>query len=247
MQLSDIGMIIADTPRTKAYVQALVQNKLMPNFALIMKSDLDNPLPGQTADNTTDSVHVIPDQFSKVGFVFNPSETLENTLTQSGIPLQYISTVDINSDEVIGAIQKRSETVFIYSGFGGAILRDKILGIGKRILHIHGGYLPDYKGSTTNYYSLINENKCGASSIFMEEEIDSGPVLIRRRFSPPEDRREIDYIYDSIFRAKVLVETIQKFSIDDSRWHFEVPNNSGGEIYFIIHPVLKHISILSNT
>ncbi|MBL7074359.1 hypothetical protein ISS37_03860 [candidate division KSB1 bacterium] len=246
MPLSDIGMIIADTPRSKTYVQALVQNKLVPNLVLIMKSELNDMLPGQTADGIADSVHVIPDQFSKVGFVFKPSEALEDTLTQSGIPFQYVPSVDINSDEVIFAIQERSETVFIYSGFGGAILRNKILSIDKKFLHIHGGYLPDYKGSTTNYYSLINENECGASSIFMEEEIDSGPILIRRRFSPPEDRREIDYIYDSIFRAKVLVETIQKFSID-GRWHFEVPNNSGGETYFIIHPVLKHIAILSNT
>ncbi len=79
----------------------------------------------------------------------------------------------------------------------------------------------------------------------MEEGIDSGPILIRRRFSSPKDPGEIDYIYDSIFRATVLVETIQKFSID-GKWHFEVPNNFGGETYFIIHPVLKHIAILSN-
>jgi len=245
MQLSDIGMIIADTPRTKTYVQALVQNELVPNLALIMKSELDDLLPGQMADGTADSLHVIPDQFSNVGFVFKPSERLEETLTQSGISFHYISSVDINSDEVIGTIRESTETVFIYSGFGGAILRDKILGIGKKFLHIHGGYLPDYKGSTTNYYSLINDNECGASSIFMEAEIDSGPILIRRKFSPPKDRREIDYIYDSIFRAKVLVETIQKFSMD-GKWHFEVPNNFGGETYFIIHPVLKHIAILSN-
>ncbi len=245
MQLSDIGMIIADTPRTKTYVQALAQNDFLPNLALIMKSELDAPLPGQMADDTGNSFHAIPDQFSKIGFVFKPSEPLEDTLTQSGIPFRYISSVDINSNEVIGAIQESLEPVFIYSGFGGAILRDKILGMGKKFLHIHGGYLPDYKGSTTNYYSLINENECGATSIFMEEEIDSGPILISRRFPSPEDRREIDYIYDSIFRAKVLVETIQKFSID-GRWHFEVPNYISGETYFIIHPVLKHIAILSN-
>jgi len=245
MQLSDIGMIIADTPRAKTYVQALVQNELAPNLVLIMKSASDDLLPGQTSTNTVGSIHVIPDQFSTVGFVFKPSEPIEDTLTHSRISFHYVPSVDINSDTVIGAIQESTETVFIYSGFGGAILRDKILSIGKKFLHVHGGYLPDYKGSTTNYYSLINENNCGATSIFMEEEIDSGPVLIRRKFPPPKNRREIDYIYDSVFRAQVLVETIQKFSRDGG-WHFEVPNNCGGETYFVIHPVLKHIAILSN-
>ena len=47
------------------------------------------------------------------------------------------------------------------------LLKEKILDTGKKFLHIHGGYLPDYKGSTTNYYSLINENTIGASAIFL--------------------------------------------------------------------------------
>jgi methionyl-tRNA formyltransferase len=27
-------------------------------------------------------------------------------------------------------------------------------------------------------------------------------------------------------------------------WEFELPANAGGETYYIIHPVLKHIAIL---
>jgi len=245
MKLSNIGMVIADTPRTKIYAQALVQNELMPNFALIMKNESDDILPGQTTEATAECVHVLQDQFSKVGFVFNPSETIEDTLIQSGISFEYVFSVDINSDALIAAVDERPEPVFIYSGFGGAILRNKILGLDKKFLHIHGGYLPDYKGSTTNYYSLLNENECGASSIFMEKEIDSGPILIRRRFPSPKDRKKIDYIHDSVFRAKVLVETIQMAGIN-GEWQIEVPDNFGGETYFIIHPVLKHIAILSN-
>ncbi|MCP4602458.1 MAG: hypothetical protein GY847_18410 [Proteobacteria bacterium] len=245
MRLGDIGMILADTARTRAYAQALAQNELAPNVALIMRNESDRLLPGQTTNDPADGVRIPPDRFSNVGFVFKPSEPLEDTLTQSGISFHYIPSVDINSDEVIGAIRERLESVFIYSGFGGAILKEEILGVGKKFLHIHGGYLPDYKGSTTNYYSLIDENECGASSIFMEKEIDGGPILMRKKFAPPEDRREIDYIRDTTFRAKVLVETLQEYHVEGD-WRFEAPDNSGGETYFIIHPVLKHIAILSD-
>jgi methionyl-tRNA formyltransferase len=108
---------------------------------------------------------------------------------------------------------------------------------------VHGGYLPDYKGSTTNYYSLIVENTLGASAIFLSEEIDSGPVLLRREFPPPANRQAIDHIYDSGARAKVLVETLKNY-MKCGGWEFELPANIGGETYYIIHPVLKHIAIL---
>ena len=45
------------------------------------------------------------------------------------------------------------------------ILR-KILSLEKYYLHIHGGPLPQYRGSTTKYYSLLKSNTVGASAIF---------------------------------------------------------------------------------
>ena len=147
---------------------------------------------------------------------------------------------------MVESIHQRSESTFIYSGFGGVLLRKNILSTGKYFLHVHGGYLPDYKGSTTNYYSLIVENTLGASSIFMNEEIDSGPVLRRQKFPPPLNGKKIDHIYDSGARAKVLVDTLRNY-VNFGRWEFELPANTGGETYYIIHPVLKHIAILDES
>ena len=113
----------------------------------------------------------------------------------------------------------------------------------KKFLHVHGGFLPDYKGSTTNYYSLIDENTIGASSIFLNEDIDSGPLLIRKKFKPPKDKMQLDHLYDSEARAEVLIETLRNYVESEI---FETNKNiENGETYFIIHPVLKHISILS--
>jgi methionyl-tRNA formyltransferase len=79
----------------------------------------------------------------------------------------------------------------------------------------------------------------------LNEEIDSGPVLLRRKFPPPANRQAIDHIYDSAARAKVLIQTLQDY-VKSGSWHFEFPVNAGGETYYIIHPVLKHIAILEN-
>jgi methionyl-tRNA formyltransferase len=89
------------------------------------------------------------------------------------------------------------------------------------------------------------ENTVGASSIFLSEEIDSGPILMRQKFPAPADRQEIDHVYDSAARAKILVETLRRY-IAIGEWDFDLPENLGGETYYIIHPVLKHIGILSN-
>jgi methionyl-tRNA formyltransferase len=246
MKLSDIAMIIADTTRTKAYIQALTDHDLLPNFILIMHDPGAGSLPGQRDKEHKLAKDLHPDPGGQFYFSFDESISLEESLNNKQIPFSYVDSTDINSETVIKAISERPEKVFIYSGFGGAILRHAVLNIGKKFLHIHGGYLPDYKGSTTNYYNMIDDNECGASSIFMEEEIDEGPILLRRKFPSPVDRSESDYTYESIIRATVLIETIQRYT-QNRRWEFEMANNAGGEIYFIIHPVLKHIAILADS
>ena len=226
LTLTDVAMVAADTTRTKCYLDKLIINNLLPRYVILLLNNDVEMLPGQK--NT------------KVG------SELVKLLDHMKIKYDIAPNSNINSSEVISLISSRDEEVFIFSGFGGSILRKNILNIGKKFLHVHGGYLPDYKGSTTNYYSLIDENTIGASSIFLTEEIDGGPVLIRKKFLAPEDPTEIDHIHDSEVRAEVLIETLNNY-VRKGRWSFELENNKGGETFYIIHPVLKHLAILGES
>lgn len=245
MRLNEIGMIAGDTSRSRAYLQALGRNKLLPNYVLVLEQATDKLLPGQLeksqANRAIERVVEVEECWSESHF--DATQPIKVLLDELSVPYEVSTCRDINDLTVIEAIRRRAETAFIYSGFGGALLRKDILSTGKHFLHVHGGYLPDYKGSTTNYYSLILENTLGASAIFLSEEIDCGPVLLRRKFPPPENRQAIDHIYDSGARAKVLVETLKNY-LKCGGWEFELPANTGGETYYIIHPVLKHIAIL---
>ena len=223
MYLNKLAMVAADTTRSKYYLTELIRNKFFPTYVLLLLNLDAKLLPGQDSGES--------------------ERELVDLLNNAGIEYQISPNSDINSNEVLTIISNRVELVFIFSGFGGVLLGDNILSSGKKFLHIHGGYLPDYKGSTTNYYSLINENTIGASSMFLSKEIDCGPVLLRRKFSPPKNRTEIDHIYDSEARAKVLIETLEYY-VESGRFNFELENNQGGETFYIIHPVLKHLSIL---
>lgn len=218
-----MAMVAADTTRTKIYLKSLIENRLMPSYLLLLLNNGDKLLPGQSNSAS--------------------AEELIRLLNESGIKYEISSNSDINSHEVLMKISNRPESVFIFSGFGGVILNDDMLDTGKRFLHVHGGYLPDYKGSTTNYYSLMNENLMGASSLFLNKEIDCGAVLLRRKFPPPEDRSEIDHIYDSEIRSKVLIETIKSY-VEFGLFKFQLKNNIGGETFYIVHPVIKHLAMM---
>ena len=56
----------------------------------------------------------------------------------------------------------------------------------------------------------------------------------------------MDYEYDSKIRAEVLVETIREYL---KQGHFmPLPQaQQGGEDYYIIHPVLKHLALLKSS
>lgn len=245
MMLKDVGMIVADTSRSRAYLQALVRNELLPAYILLLEHDSGEVLPGQANSINVPSEKSLnfekDDCWSEADF--NRILPIKPLLDKLKIPYEVSQTTDINHLSVVNFIKKRVEPVFIFSGFGGVLLGKDLLNTGKKFLHVHGGYLPDYKGSTTNYYSLIDEGSIGASSIFLNEVIDSGSILMRKKFPPPLNKQEIDHKYDSAARAKILVETLQKY-MQLGNWDFELPCEHVGETFYIIHPVLKHIAIL---
>jgi methionyl-tRNA formyltransferase len=247
LRLTDIAMIAGDTSRSRAYLQALARNEMLPNYVLVLENASDNLLPGQLDKSQTnlERERVVESDECWSEVHFDSTKPIKTLLDELGITYEVTASKDINDPMVVDTLRHRSEKVFIYSGFGGTLLRKDVLSTDKSFLHVHGGYLPDYKGSTTNYYSLIVENILGASAIFLNEEIDSGPVLLRKKFPSPKNREAIDHIYDSGARAKVLISTIQKY-LEFGDWQFEFPDNIGGETYYIIHPILKHIAILGD-
>ena len=245
MVMNDIAMIAADTSRSRVYVQSLVRNNLLPSFVLVLANKASAVLPGQInssdLENTNQDVEISHDYWSEANN--NLLEPIQVTLEASSIEFEQLETTNLHDPAVIKSIQNRPESTLIYSGYGGVILRKELFLTGKKFLHVHGGYLPDYKGSTTNYYNLIVENSIGASSLFLDEDIDSGPMLRRKKFPPPEDRTQIDHKYDSAARAKVLIETLQEYQ---NSGEFQCKEDlEKGEVYFIIHPILKHIAILA--
>jgi len=225
MRLKEIGIILTPTFRAMAYLQRLIKHDLCPNFAIIMATP-DNYLRDINKEN-------------KLHF-FNKFEDFKVTLDKYKIPYEEINAYECNDKKIIQFIKKRNEKYLIYTG--GGILNEEILSIGKKFIHIHPGIVPQYGGSTCIYYSIINEDECGATAFFMSKKIDKGDVIGKKLFKKPKILN-IDYEYDCYIRSELLIDVMKEY-IKNKKFDSK-PQGKDGEIYFVIHPVLKHLAILS--
>lgn len=232
MILSDFVLIASNTSRTKAYIQEMVKQNIYPSICIVFADDME-------------ALHRESENYAgtmEMGDYFNRDIPL---LTLMGFfPLEYIivNDKDINSDKMIECIRELSQTYFIYSGYGGAILKPELFQLGKRFLHIHAGILPEYRGSTTAYYSILKDGCLGATAIFLNERIDEGEVICQSRFAVPKNNIDIDYIYEPYIRAKVLLMALREY-VEHGEFHSVLQLNKNAETYYIIHPVLKHLAL----
>jgi methionyl-tRNA formyltransferase len=158
-----------------------------------------------------------------------------------------VETADVNSPEVGKALDRCESTCFIFTG--GGILSREMLSRGKSFVHAHPGYLPDYKGSTCFYYSLLTDGSLGASLFVMEEKIDTGRIIARLRFDvnykiQPDQPYFIDYILDPYIRAETLRNGIVQFARHGT-FQFCSQDKARAEsmAYYVMHPMLRHLTI----
>lgn len=168
----------------------------------------------------------------------NPIETFSTNNWESTI----VDSVDVNSQEVVDCISTYSPDIVVFAGYGGQILKSNLFKLPCQYLHMHPGNLPLERGSTTIYYSILNQRKCTVTSFFMSEEIDQGINLLKSEYNIPLRNVNTDIYYDNIIRADCFGKTLLTLAKKEKfNSHQEFQN----EEYYVIHPVLKHIAILS--
>ncbi len=149
---------------------------------------------------------------------------------------------DINHPALLARLKETRPRVIVFSGFGGQIVGRDLLQIAP-VLHAHAGWLPDYRGSTTLYYSWLNDDRCAVTVFCLEARLDAGPILLRRVFPPPPAGIDVDYHYDGAIRAAALVEVLEVLA-ETGTLPLVEHQDKDGKLYFIIHPLLKHIALL---
>jgi len=234
MILEEFALLASNTARSKAYLQAMIREKKMPEKCIVYADDIFKLK--EEAERYSD--HEISDSY------FCIEEPLLFSLNKADISYTLIENKDINSEEMKKAIQSLKQRYLIYSGYGGYILKPHLFHLNKKFLHVHAGILPQYRGSTTAYYSFLQEKIFGATAIFLSEGIDEGEIITQDVFGVPEKEVDIDYIYEPYMRSRVLMKAINQY-LKDGDLVSRKQDSDGAETFFIIHPVLKHLALLS--
>ena len=226
--------LAAFTPRSQAYAQTMARAGLAPEQVTMF----GNPAKDQ-ADRTADP------GTATAGELFLPdlTEPLRDTCAAAGWRADQLAATDVNGEPVARYLAERRPRLVIYSGYGGQLVKPSVIDLGFDFLHLHSGWLPDYRGSTTVYYSWLRERRCGVSALILDSGIDTGPIVARRHYPAPPPGIEVDKVYDNAIRADLLVDVLADYA---RTGHLDrQPNPDGGRTYYVIHPVLKHVALIS--
>jgi len=224
----EFTFLFSENYRSRAYAQFFLQSGFLPDQIICLGSENQSP-PKALRD-------IYIDPYS--GYSFQPAQQVNETFRGIRDINRDLSDIDINSRHFADAAKTLGIGRAVYSGKPGVLITTRTLEQFTDVVHVHGGYLPNYRGSTTFYFSILAEGLIGASSIILNSEIDQGDVLVRQKFKPVSGI-DIDYVLDPLARANVLISTLQKLSSQKSKNTVFRQNTESGTTYQVIHPILK--------
>jgi len=226
MTSTNFALLLHPSLRGRAFIQNMVREQLLPSEIILMNN---------SEKKFNDKARLEEYDF------FNPKTEAKETLINHNLNFTIVDSLDCNNSLVVNAVSKLESEWLVFSG--GGILKSEILSLGKKIIHVHPGKLPEYRGSTCFYYSILNNGGCNCTAFLMEEGLDSGKILLVEDFLPPKNI-DFDNIYDNWMRAITITKVIKK--IKSGSIKLKKNDDEKSNMYYIIHPVLKHISILKN-
>ena len=226
--MKKIGIILTPDVRSKAYLSKLVDNKIKLNQIIFMN------------DNREEKKFSNKEIIQAKLYGIKIDKSVKTILDENNIRFKEFSFVDINNSQLTNFIKQSNVDFFIFTG--GGILKTEILSSGPQFIHFHPGIVPFYRGSTCFYYSIINDDKCGVTAYVMNEKLDAGKIIHQKTFPKPS-HIFIDDVFDAHIRSDTMTDVLKNNLLVKENFSKQDPNV--GETYFVIHPVLKHVAILS--
>ncbi|MBC3786337.1 methionyl-tRNA formyltransferase [Spirosoma utsteinense] len=121
--------------------------------------------------------------FKFVGSKLDSRNNVRKTLADRNIPLIHIEG-GINKDENLEKI-RAYEPDLLVSIAGNQIFKRKLLDVATHgCINLHTALLPKYRGLMPSFWVLKNgETHTGVSVFFVDEGIDSGPILVQHKLA----------------------------------------------------------------
>lgn len=149
-------------------------------------------------------------------------------LNKHNIPIIYVEG-SINSNSSLERLMQIEPDLMI-SIAGNQIFKRKLIDIPPLgVLNLHTALLPKYRGLMPSFWVLKNrERKTGVSVFFVDEGIDSGPILIQKEILI-SDINQWELIRMTKFLGmEAIIESIELINKGDYQL---IPNNSNEASY----------------
>ncbi len=106
---------------------------------------------------------------------------------------EFIKTSNINKPSVVSALQESNCEVAASINWKTIIRREVLDTFNHGIINCHAGDLPKYRGNAATNWALIEgEEEIVYSLHYMAEELDAGPVLLKRSMNVTPETRIAD-------------------------------------------------------
>jgi methionyl-tRNA formyltransferase len=232
-----ITLLAGNTFRARAYAQQLGQlnneDLVIKGFFYGFDKRITSPVSIgiKTKDYLTKQNLFIPDLNENIQVTFKKNNW------------QFIEHFDenVNASHLISELHKIETDIIVFAGYGGQLLRSEHFNKRVKYLHMHPGILPYERGSTTLYYSILNNRKLSVTAFYMTENIDDGEIVYSQQYERPSKGVNIDIWLDNVIRANCFEKALKIILQGDKT---EITGDNSNE-YYVIHPVLKHIALLS--
>lgn len=138
-----------------------------------------------------------------VGVLAHPEEAARGGVAEEGAALgvPVYRPGDVNDSAILEELEKLHPDVLVLAGYG-QILRRPLAELAPHgCVNLHGGRLPQYRGSSPMNWAIINgEPEIAISAILVDTGVDTGDVIGERAFAVSGD----DTIADVQARANAL-------------------------------------------
>ena len=175
----------------------------------------------------------------KFGNSFNLNDCI-NKFADISVPFFFVS--NHNSQEAIKIYKKLNLYCLLNAGTPRKISVALLESIDNRIINIHPGILPEYRGCSCVEWALINDDPIGNTAHFMDASYDTGPIITTEKYSFSKDTNYVDirnyvYLKGCDLAARVL-KGIENKQIIFENCKIQDPNN--GKYW---HPIPSELEL----
>ena len=97
--------------------------------------------------------------------------------------------------------------------------------------NVHAALLPQYRGAAPINWAVINgETETGVTTFFLDHDIDTGRIIMRKHFPIPDDAN-VEYVYDGLMHlgAEICMETLEAIVAADGH-PASIPQEESAEL-----------------